>query len=92
MRRSRFTEEQIIGILREQEAVQKTADVCRRHGVNRNSYADFRICYGTELTSMAILKWSQERRVELALHRTGQADPERLRGKLQRAAARRVSQ
>ena len=34
MKRSRFNEEQIIGILRGQEGAQATADVCRRHGVS----------------------------------------------------------
>lgn len=42
---------------------------------------------GTELTSMAILRWSQEHRVEWHSHRPGQADAERLRGKLQRVAS-----
>jgi putative transposase len=34
MKRSRFSEDQIIGILREQEAGAKTAEVCRKHGVS----------------------------------------------------------
>lgn len=38
MKRGRFTEEQIIGMLKEQEAVAKTADVCRKHGVSEATF------------------------------------------------------
>jgi putative transposase len=37
MKRSRFAEEQVIGILREHEAGVKTADLCRKHGISTAS-------------------------------------------------------
>ncbi len=46
MKRSRFTEEQIIGILKEQEAVQRTADVCRRYGVSKGTFYKWEAKYG----------------------------------------------
>ena len=46
MKRSRFTEEQIIGILREQESGQKTADVCRRHGVSEATFYKWKSKFG----------------------------------------------
>lgn len=46
MKRSRFSEEQIIGILKEQEAGQKTADVCRRHGVSEGTFYKWKSKYG----------------------------------------------
>jgi putative transposase len=38
MKRSRFTEEQIIAVLREQEMGAKTPDVCRKHGISEATF------------------------------------------------------
>jgi putative transposase len=46
MKRARFTEEQIIGVLKEQEAGAKTADLARRHGVSEATIYNWKAKYG----------------------------------------------
>jgi putative transposase len=46
MKRNRFTEEQIIGILKEHELGAKTADVCRKHGISEATFYKWKNKYG----------------------------------------------
>ena len=46
MKRSRFSEEQIIAILKEQGAGMPTTDVCRRHGVSSTTFYKWKSKFG----------------------------------------------
>lgn len=46
MRKSRFSDEQIIAILREQEAGRPTAEVCRKHGISDATFHKWKSKYG----------------------------------------------
>lgn len=46
MRRSRFSEEQVIAILKEQESGAATADVCRRHGISSATFYKWKAKFG----------------------------------------------
>jgi len=53
MKRSRFSEEQIIGILKEQEAGLNVADLCRKHGISDATSYKWKTRYGGHEVSEA---------------------------------------
>tara|TARA_R110000751_G_scaffold38526_9_gene92441 strand:- start:21 stop:287 length:267 start_codon:yes stop_codon:yes gene_type:complete len=46
MKKQRFTEEQIIAVLKEQEVGAKAADLCRRHGISEATFYNWKAKYG----------------------------------------------
>ena len=66
MKISKFSEEQIIAILREQEAGAKTADVCRRNGISSATLYSWKSRYGgLEVSDVKRLKALEEENAKL---------------------------
>jgi putative transposase len=66
MKRSRFSEEQIIAILREQEAGAKTTEVCRKHGISDATFYKWKAKYGgMEVSDVRRLKALEDENTKL---------------------------
>ena len=66
MKRSRFTEEQIIGILREQETGVPVADLCRKHGLSSPTFYKWKAKFGgLEVSNAKRLRTLEEENARL---------------------------
>lgn len=66
MRKSRFTEAQIIGMIKEQEAGMATAEVCRKHGLSQGTFYKYKSRYGgMEVSDVAKLRAMEDENARL---------------------------
>lgn len=66
MRKSRFSEEQIIGILKEHQAGLGAAEICRRHGISDATFYKWRSKYsGMEISDAKRLRGLEEENAKL---------------------------
>ena len=66
MKRSRFTEEQIIGILKEHQAGLSAAELCRKHGISDATFYNWRSKYGgMEVSEAKRLKQLEDENAKL---------------------------
>ncbi len=66
MKRSRFTQEQIIGVLKEHQAEVSASDLCRKHGISDATFYTWRSKYGgMEVSDARKLKGLEEENARL---------------------------
>ena len=66
MKKQRFTEEQIIAVLKEQEAGAKVADLCRKHGISEATFYNWKAKYGgMEISEAKRLKALEDENAKL---------------------------
>ncbi len=66
MRKSRFSEAQIIGMIKEQEAGVPTAEVCRKHGLSQGTFYKYKSKYGgMEVSDVARMRSLEDENARL---------------------------
>ena len=66
MKKSRFTESQIVGVLKQVDAGAKVEDVCREHGISSATYYNWKSKYGgMEASDLRRMKNLEEEKVRL---------------------------